>query len=160
MWEDNSSEILNIFIFDIIIPSFFTFAIIFNPVSRLYSSDNLKHPEYFLITFSSLSLTVDPKPEFPSSDVRYVVRRRRRWVVWLTHVTCEEVMVGIFMKCWRTWLCPAGSPPGLVLARCEAGNGHINNKTFTHKLIPGPALTPLSQPLVRKVLWVWEEWEI
>ena len=69
MWEDNSSEILNIFIFDIIIPSFFTFAIIFNSVSRLYSSDNFKHPEYFLITFSSLSLTVDPKPERAESSV-------------------------------------------------------------------------------------------
>ena len=43
-------------------------------------------------------------------------------------------------------------------ARCEPGNGHINNKTFTHKLIPvlplrpSPALTLLSQPPVRKVL--------
>ena len=33
MWEESWSEILNIFIFDIIIPSFFTFAIILNSMA-------------------------------------------------------------------------------------------------------------------------------
>ena len=33
-------------------------------------------------------------------------------------------------------LCPAGWWLGRGLARCEAGNGPINNKTFSAKLIP------------------------
>ena len=53
MWEESSSEILNIFIFDIIIPSFFTFAIIIlnsTPYFVKSSSTHLKHQKYLLLS--------------------------------------------------------------------------------------------------------------